>query len=131
MNSVLDWRGPEWTSGLLALVVHALFFLVLLFGLSWRVEKPTPPVQAQLWMSLPPVAGSVPVQPRAAPVMPAPPPRAAQPAPPPAPARRAPATLASRARRAAAWAQIPPPAAATSTTAPAQAAWASPRARTG
>ena len=81
MSSVLDWRGPEWTSGLLALVVHALFFLLLLFGLSWRVEKPTPPVQAQLWMSLPPVAGSVPLRQRGAPVMPAPPPRAARSAP--------------------------------------------------
>ena len=81
MSSVLDWRGPEWTSVLFALVVHALFFLVLLFSLSWRVEKPTPPVQAQLWMSLPPVAGSVPMQPRGAPARPAS----------PAPARRAPA----------------------------------------
>ena len=71
MSSVLDWRGPEWTSVLFALVVHALFFLVLLFSLSWRVEKPTPPVQAQLWMSLPPVAGSVPMQPRGAPARPA------------------------------------------------------------
>ena len=80
MNAVLERRGAEWASGLLALLVHALFFLVLVFGLSWRVEKPTPPVQAQLWMSLPPVAGSVPMLPRV-PEMPSPQPRAARPAP--------------------------------------------------
>ena len=80
MNAVLDRRGAKWASGLLALLVHALFFLVLVFGLSWRVEKPAPPVQAQLWMSLPPVTGSVPMPPRV-PVMPSPQPRAARPAP--------------------------------------------------
>lgn len=90
MSAALDRRGAEWASGLLALLVHALFFLVLVFGLSWRVEKPAPPVQAQLWMSLPPVAGSVPMPPRAVPVTPASRPRAA-PAHPPAPARQAPA----------------------------------------
>ncbi len=81
MNAVLDRRGAKWASGLLALLVHALFFLVLVFGLSWRVEKPAPPVQAQLWMSLPPVVGSVLMPPHAVPVMPSPPPRAARPAP--------------------------------------------------
>lgn len=67
MSAVFDQRGAEWKSGVLALLVHALFFLLLVFGLSWRVEKKAPPVQAQLWMSLPPVAGSVPQRPQTLP----------------------------------------------------------------
>ena len=53
MNPALDWRGPEWKSGLLAFAVHALFFLLLVFGLSWHVEDNGAPVQARIWNSLP------------------------------------------------------------------------------
>ena len=53
MNPALDWRGPEWKSGLLAFVVHLLFFLLLVFGLSWHVEDNSAPIQAQIWNSLP------------------------------------------------------------------------------
>lgn len=52
MNLAFDWRGPEWKSGLLAFAVHLLFFVLLVFGLSWRVED-SAPVEAQIWNSLP------------------------------------------------------------------------------
>ncbi len=54
MSWALDWHGIEWKSGLLALAVHGLFFLLLMFGLSWRVQD-TAPVEAQIWTSLPAV----------------------------------------------------------------------------
>ena len=38
----------------LAVVVHALFFGLIVFGVTWQ-SKPTPPVQAELWDKLPPV----------------------------------------------------------------------------
>ena len=52
MNPALHWRGPEWKSGLLAFAVHLLFFLLLVFGLSWHVQEGAP-VQAQIWGTLP------------------------------------------------------------------------------
>ncbi len=74
MNWALDWRSPEWKSGLLALAVHGLFFLLLVFGLSWRVQERTP-VQAQIWTSLPPVPAAAPTRANA----PIAPPRQARP----------------------------------------------------
>lgn len=44
---------------LLALVVHALFFGFIIVGISWQVS-PTPPVEAELWDKLPPVAAKPP-----------------------------------------------------------------------
>lgn len=42
-------RGP---AAVLALVVHAGFFALIIFGVSWQV-KPTAPISAELWSSLP------------------------------------------------------------------------------
>jgi colicin import membrane protein len=39
----------------LALVVHALFFGLIVFGVRWQ-SSPTPPLEAELWDKLPPVA---------------------------------------------------------------------------
>jgi colicin import membrane protein len=50
-------------SALLALGVHAAFFSLIFFGVSWQ-SRPTPPVQAELWSQLPP---GKPVEPRAEP----------------------------------------------------------------
>lgn len=38
----------------LAVIVHAAFFGLIVFGVSWQ-NKPTPPVEAELWEKLPPV----------------------------------------------------------------------------
>lgn len=56
----------------LALLVHLLFFALLVAGISWQKTEP-PGVSADLWLDLPPAP-----QP-----MPAPPPPAVAPAPPP------------------------------------------------
>jgi colicin import membrane protein len=61
-----------------ALAMHALFILLIVFGVSWQ-KKPQPPVQAELWSNLPPIP-----QPKVAeppPPEPAPPPRVAEPPP--------------------------------------------------
>ena len=38
----------------LAVLVHAAFFALIVFGVSWQ-NQPSPPVVADLWDSLPPV----------------------------------------------------------------------------
>jgi len=38
---------------LLAVIVHAAFFALIVFGVTWQV-RPTPPVSAELWSQLPP-----------------------------------------------------------------------------
>lgn len=43
----------------LALVVHGLFFALIVFGVSWQ-SSPTPPVVAEIWDKLPPVAARTP-----------------------------------------------------------------------
>jgi colicin import membrane protein len=47
---------------ILALVVHALFFGFIIVGVTWQ-SSPTPPVEAELWDKLPPVAAKPPPQP--------------------------------------------------------------------
>jgi colicin import membrane protein len=39
----------------LAIFVHAAFFALIVFGVAWQ-SKPTPPVEAEIWDKLPPVA---------------------------------------------------------------------------
>jgi colicin import membrane protein len=41
-------------AGVLAIVVHVLFFGLLVFGVNWHAEQPRA-VEAELWSSLPPV----------------------------------------------------------------------------
>jgi colicin import membrane protein len=66
----------------LAVLVHAAFFALIVFGVTWQSSTP-PPVEAELWDKLPPVAKSVPK-----PVEPAPEPSKPEPEPPkPEPAK--------------------------------------------
>jgi colicin import membrane protein len=44
---------------ILAVLVHALFFGLIVFGVNWQ-SKPAPPVEAELWDKLPPVAKKAP-----------------------------------------------------------------------
>jgi colicin import membrane protein len=62
---------PKLAAGALALGVHALFVLLLVFGVSWQTQHPAP-IMVDLWEPLP-------VAPRAA-VKPPPPPAPAAPA---------------------------------------------------
>lgn len=60
---------------ILAVLVHAAFFGLIVFGVTWQ-NKPTPPVQAELWDKLPPVAKTPPAvksEPRVEPPTPEPP----------------------------------------------------------
>ena len=79
-------------AGLLAVLVHIIFFAFMIFGLNWKTY-PTEPVMVDLWSSLPPVAQPAikaapppepkPVQPPPEPAPP--PPRIETPPPPPKP----------------------------------------------
>lgn len=84
-------RAQRLSAGMLALSVHGLFLLALMFSVSWRT-LPEMPVYADLWNALPPLPEAQPIA--------APPPEPASPAPPPQPDLPAPAPPA------------PPPAAA-------------------
>ncbi len=53
MNSSM--QGEKTLAGALALAMHALFIVLLIFGVSWQ-KKYEPPAQADLWSSLPPIA---------------------------------------------------------------------------
>jgi colicin import membrane protein len=70
--------APKLAAGLLALGVHALFALLLVFGVSWQTRQPAP-VMVDLWDALP----AQPPRPRSAPASP-PKPAKAVPAPKPA-----------------------------------------------
>jgi len=83
-------RGTDLVAGLLALGVHALFVLLLVFGVSWQTQHPAP-VMVDLWDAMPappapeppPRAEPLP-QPEPLPPQPeAPPPPRVQPEPPP------------------------------------------------
>jgi colicin import membrane protein len=45
-------RNPNLVAGLLALGVHVLFVLFLVFGVSWQIEHPAP-MMVDIWQSLP------------------------------------------------------------------------------
>lgn len=84
--------NANWVAGALALGVHALFVLLLVFGVSWQTEHPAP-VMVDLWQALPaaaPPSRAVtppePVKPASEPKpAPAPKPVAEEPPPPKAP----------------------------------------------
>lgn len=76
----------QWKAGALALLVHALFLGVMVFGVSWQNREPAA-VEVELWSSLPNVAAK-PVPPPPAPEprpepKPEPKPKAVKPEPPP------------------------------------------------
>jgi colicin import membrane protein len=72
---------------ILAVLVHAAFFGLIVFGVTWQ-SKPTPPTEAELWDKLPP-AKTAKVEPPPEPpkpkVEPKPPPPKPEPKPPPKP----------------------------------------------
>jgi colicin import membrane protein len=75
---------PTFAAGLLALGVHALFALLLVFGVSWQTQQPAP-VMVDLWDAFPappqPAAEIPPAPPEPVKVQPAPRPAATEPAP--------------------------------------------------
>ena len=74
---VYETANEKAVSGALALVMHALFAVLLVFGVTWKKPEPTAMV-ADLWSNLPPVQA-----PKAAP--PPPPPKVEPEPPKPAP----------------------------------------------
>ena len=56
---------------ILALVVHVIFFAILIFSVSWQV-KPTAPLMAEVWDSLPPARNAPAPTPTPAPPEPTP-----------------------------------------------------------
>jgi len=81
MTPALDREQPgKIASGVLAVLVHLLFFAFLFFGVSWQ-RRPPEPVVADLWSSLPPVAKPQPKL-EVVPPPPAPPVVKPEPAPP-------------------------------------------------
>lgn len=46
-------EGPKFSAGLLAIIVHVLFFALLMVGVTWQSKRPQP-VSAELWDALPP-----------------------------------------------------------------------------
>jgi len=47
--------GPNLAAGAMALGVHALFMLLLVFGVSWQTQHPAP-VMVDIWDALPPLS---------------------------------------------------------------------------
>jgi len=77
-------RSSSVVAGLLALGVHAVFIMLLVFGVSWQTQHPAP-VMVDLWDALPvPPAPEAPPKPETLPAQPEPPPLP-EPVPPPAP----------------------------------------------
>ena len=65
----------QTVSGALALMMHLLFFALLVFGVTWQKREPAP-VVAELWSNLPaPKAAPAPPPPKAEPEPPKPPPK--------------------------------------------------------
>jgi len=80
----LETQNEKAISGALTLVMHLLFFALLVFGVAWQKHEPAAMV-AELWSSLP-APKTAPPPPRAEPELPKPQPKAeAKPAPKPAP----------------------------------------------
>ncbi|OZA27924.1 MAG: protein TolA [Hydrogenophilales bacterium 17-64-11] len=78
--------APRLAAGVLALGVHAVFVLLLVFGVSWQTQRPAP-VMVDLWETLPKVAPPAAVKPAEPPLPPplkTPAPAKAAPAPKPA-----------------------------------------------
>lgn len=91
MNIPADARfvsrpAPRLAAGALALGVHVLFALLLVFGVSWQTQHPAP-VMVDLWETLPPTEVVKPLKPTQ-PSLKAPEP--ARPAPAPEPVAKAP-----------------------------------------
>ncbi len=67
--NIFALHSTEAKAGVLALVVHGVFLLLLVFGVSWQTQHPTTaPVMVDLWQALPqptpvPVMAPVPPQP--------------------------------------------------------------------
>ncbi len=55
----LSRPGPNLAAGAMALGVHALFLLLLIFGVSWQTQHPAP-VMVDLWDALPPLPSPTP-----------------------------------------------------------------------
>lgn len=96
MAYVYETPNEKTISGALALVMHLMFFALLVFGVSWQTRE-TPPLVAELWSNLPAPKAAPPlptVEPKPVPKAepkppPPPPPPKAEPKPEPKPVPKA------------------------------------------
>lgn len=72
--TVFETPNEKAISGALALVMHALFFAMLVFSVSWQKHQPAAMV-AELWSSLPAPKSEIPPPPRVEPEPPRPEPK--------------------------------------------------------
>jgi colicin import membrane protein len=73
MSATAFYEPYRLPAGILALVVHSVFFALLYFGFNWnRQVFSTPTMIVELWQSLPEVVVAPPVTPRVAEVVPPP-----------------------------------------------------------
>lgn len=78
-------RSPgRWRAIVLAILVHAAFFALIIFGIRWQ-SQPTAPVAADLWSKLPATKKAAPPPPEPAHPKPQPTPPKPEPTPPPRP----------------------------------------------
>lgn len=71
-------RNEKTVSGIAAVLMHVLFFALLVFGVSWQKHEPDSAMVVDLWSSLPPVAppkAAAPPAPKPEPEPPKPPPK--------------------------------------------------------
>ena len=92
-------------AAILALIVHSGFFAVIVFGVSWQVNHPTPAI-AELWDQLPPMRNAEPAPPPPQPPEPEPEPepkpevkKVAEPPPEVKPAQPSKADIALKAKK--------------------------------
>jgi colicin import membrane protein len=56
--TAVPYREPyQFSAGVLALLVHGVFFAVLYFGLSWQTKPPMEAMSVELWDAVPMPAG--------------------------------------------------------------------------
>jgi len=81
-------RNEKTVSGVAAVLMHVLFFALLVFGVSWQKREPDSAMVVDLWSSLPPAAppkAAAPPAPKPEPEPPKPPPPPPKPEPKPVP----------------------------------------------
>jgi len=66
MSATVSYKPNKLPAGILALVVHSVFFALLYFGFNWnRQVFSTPTMSVELWQSLPVEVVAPPVNPKA------------------------------------------------------------------
>jgi colicin import membrane protein len=80
MSATVYYESYRLPAGILALVVHSIFFALLYFGFNWNRQTFSPPAMSvELWQSLPEEAVAPPISPKVEEVVPPPQEKKAEP----------------------------------------------------